>query len=183
MNWNAVTDWIVLNIPFIIVIIILIGFCVRGWKEGFVSELFSFISAILASVAIFLLAYAVRNVFDNKRITLVVAIVLLILLGIFHRMINLLFESLRLVAKIPGINIINRLAGILMAVLETLVIVWAVYCVIIMVDTGAFGDWIYRCTKNNGILTAIYKYNYLYKFAASLSDKIRAIDIWTKLGM
>lgn len=180
---EAVLSWIIINTPFLLAVVLLIFICARAVKEGFISELFSFISALIASVAILLLAMAVHGVFTDKKIALVIAIVLLILLAIFRSLINLLFGSLKLVAKLPGVSIANKLLGIAMAVVETVLIIWAIYCIIIIVDAGILGDWIRRCVSQNPLLKMLYEYNYLYKIVASLSDKIRGIDIWNSLGI
>lgn len=183
INFGEVIDWIILNSPFICALVVLIRLSVRGYKEGFVAELCNFISAIIASIAILLLAIAIKGVFDQEKLRFVVAIILIILLAIIHKLVDLIFDSLKLVSKIPGVNFINRMCGVLMAVCETIVIVWAVYCVVIIVDGGLFGRWILNCVKANPLMRTIYEYNYLYKLVYLISDKVKGIDLMGILGL
>ncbi len=182
MDFNAILNWIIINIPFLLAVALLICFAVRAWKEGFVSELFAFISALIASVAILLLALAVHSVFDNERIALVVAIVLLILLGIFHRLINLLFDPIQLVAKLPVVKVLDKILGIAMALFETAVIIWTVYSIIIIVDAGILGDIIVDCVKNNPLMGYLYEHNPLYILVDYVSKQFTSLNIWDRLG-
>lgn len=183
MTVNSAVDWILLNLPFLIAMAFFILFCVRAIKDGFVNELFSFICAIIATFAIALLAIAVHGVFDNQRIQFVIAIVLLILLGIIKKMLNLLFSPIKLAAKLPIVKIIDKVVGIVMAALEAILLVWAVYCVVIIVGAGSMGDWILRCVRANPLMKALYEYNYLYSLVSSVSSKLQGIDVWGMLGM
>lgn len=183
MNTSSIIDWILLNLPFLIAMILFIIFCIRSIKDGFVNELFSFICAIIAAIAIALLAVAVHGVFDNQRIQFVVAIVLLILLGIIQKMLNLLFSPIKLAAKLPIVKILDKVAGIVMAAFETIIIVWVVYCVVIIVGAGSMGTWILNCVKANPLMKVLYEYNYLYSIVSSISSKLQGIDVWGILGM
>ena len=179
----TVIDWILVNIPFILAIVMLIAFCVRAVKEGFVAELFGFISAIIASVAILLLALIVHGVFDSERIEIFVAIILILLLLIVHKMVVLLFEPLKLVVKLPILKVIDSIAGIAVAIVETVLIVWAIYCVVIIVGVEPVLDWIKRCTAANPVMKLLYDYNYLYALVYKIFGKISTIESWTLINM
>lgn len=183
MNFDAILDWAIINLPFIITIVLFLIFAVRAFKNGFIEELCAVISAIIASVAILLLAVAVHGVFDKERIQFVVAIVLIILLGIVYKLLSYFFTSIKAISKLPVISVLDQILGMLMAVAETVVIVWAIYCVVIILGGGSFGTWILRCVNANPLMKLMYQYNYLYGVVTNLSDKIAAIDIWAKLGM
>lgn len=183
MDFNAILDWVKINLPFIIFVVLFLIFAVRAFKNGFVEELCAVISAIIASIAILLLAVAVCGVFDKERIQFVVAIVLIILLGIVYKLLSYFFTSLKLIAKLPVVNVLDQILGMLMALAEVVVLVWAVYCVVIILGGGSFGTWILRCVNANPLMHFMYRYNYLYGIVSNLFDKISQIDIWAKLGM
>lgn len=183
MEVNGVINWLLVNSPFLVAMVILICLSVRGFKNGFVKELCEFISAIIGSVAILLLAVAIHGAFDQERIQFVVAIVLMILLGIVCKLLGLFFTTLKFIAKVPVVSALNKVAGIFMAILETVVVVWAVYCVVILVGGGSFGTLILNCVRENPLMKFLYEYNFLYKLVSIVSGKLAAIDIWGLLGM
>ena len=179
----VVLDWIMVNVPFILTVVLLICFCYRAVKEGFVAELFGFVSAIIAAVAILLLALIVHGVFDSERIEVFVAIILILLLLIIHRMVVLLFEPLKLVVKLPVLKVVDSIAGIAVAILETILIVWAIYCVVIIVGVDPVLDGIKRCTAVTPVMKVLYDYNYLYALVYKIFGKISAIDKWTLVNV
>lgn len=183
MDFDAIIKWVVPNLPFIIVVVIFIGISIRAMRDGFISELFSFICAVIATVAILFLAIAVRGVFSNKRLEIVVALVLLILLGIVDKLLNLIFDPIRLIAKLPVIKVVDKLAGIAMAAFETIVIVWAVYCVIIVSRAGAFGDWVMDCVRVNPLMELMFENNYIFIWGSKLTDKINLIEMMERLNL
>ena len=126
MDFNGILDWLTINAPFVCVLILFVIIFFRAIKNGFVMELCEFISAVIASVAILLLAFAVHGIFDKDRIQFVVAIVLIILLGIVYKLLSLFFTSIKLIAKLPVIKVLDKILGIVMAVAETVIIVWAI---------------------------------------------------------
>ncbi|MCR5117297.1 MAG: CvpA family protein [Lachnospiraceae bacterium] len=174
MNADTILIWARINAPFIVAIVVFLIIMARSVKRGFVKELFEFISAILASVAVLIIAFAVREAFDKDKIRLILAIVLIILLGVIYKALGLFFTSLKLIAKLPVVNVLDRLAGIVMALFEVIVFIWAVYCLIIIVDGGAFGKWVMTCVRANPAMRFLYEYNYMYNIVANLSQKIRA---------
>ena len=177
MSFDSVINWFTTNIPFIIVLIVFVIFLVRALKNGFVKELCEFVSAIIASIAILLLAFAIHGVFDKDKIQFVVAVVLIVLLGIIYKLLSLFFTSLKLVSKIPVVKVLDKILGVVMAVLEIVVLLWAVYCLIIIVNGGALGRWIIDCVKVNPVMRFVYEYNYMYQIVASISSKLRAEDL------
>ena len=183
MNSNTFLNWIIVNIPFLCAILILIISIVGAVKNGFVKSIFNLISAILSSIVILLLAFAVHGAFDKDRIKFVVAIVLIVLLGIVYKLLSLFFTSLKFVSKLPIVKSLDKVLGVLFAVCITVIIVWAVYCVVIILGGGSLGPWILRCVKANPVMKFLYQYNYMYKIVYNLSDKIRSVDIWGALGM
>ena len=181
MNFYTILLWARINAPFIVDIAVLIIIMARSLKRGFVKELFEFISAILASVAVLIIAFAVREAFDKDKIKLILAIVLIVLLGVIYKILGLFFTSLKLIAKLPVVNVLDRLAGVVMALFEVIVFIWAIYCLIIIVDGGEFGRWVMTCVRANPIMRSLYEYNYMYNIVANLSQKIRADEFLSLL--
>lgn len=171
MDFNAILNWIIVNSPFIIMLIVLVVLAVRGYKVGLVAEICNLVSALIASIAILLLAIAIKGVFDQEKIQLVVAIVLIVLLAIVFNLLSLFFGTLKLVSNIPVLNLINKTCGIIIAVAETVVILWAVYCVVDIVDGGIMGTWINNCIEVNPLMATLKDKNLLASLINFISSK------------
>ena len=182
-NFNTIIEWIMTNLPFLIACVFFLLFLIRAVKRGFAEEFCAFVSAVIASIAILLLAFAIKEVFDKDTIQLVVAILLILLLAILYKLLSLALTSIKLISKMPVIKVLDKLLGIVVAVGEIVVILWAVYCVIMIVGGGTFGKWVMRCVENNPVMKFVYEYNYLYGRVERWGAKITQWDIWSKLGM
>lgn len=178
-----ILDMLITNIPFIVVCIILIVKIITSVKRGIVKELCGLISIIFASIAVLLIAFAVRKFFTGERIIFVITLVLLFLLIIVYKIVDLALTTLKLVAKVPVVSLVNKLLAIPFAVAEVVIFTWAVYCMIMVLDTGAFEACVMNCVRNNPIMEMLYKNNYLYSIVANFSTTLHDFDIWGKLGM
>ena len=181
MSGGTVINWIMVNLPFIIFLILFVIFAFRAVKAGFVKELCEFISAIIASIAIIRLAYAIYEVFDKEKIQFAVVVILIVLLGIVYKLLSLCFTSLKLIAKLPVVKVLDKILGVVMALLEIVVLIWAVYSLIIIVKGGALGRWIIECAKQNPIMRFLYERNYLFILIRNIGDKLSMIDFLQEL--
>lgn len=176
-------DSFMVQIPFIVVLVILVLKIIFATKKGAVKELCSVVSAIIASIAVLLIAFAVRKYFDQERVIFVITLVLLFLLIIVYKILDLAFSTLKIIAKLPVVNLANKIIAVPLAIVEVIVFVWAVYCMVMVLDTGAFEDWVMDCVKNNMVMKLLYQYNYMYSIVANFSSTLREVDVWSKLGM
>lgn len=176
-------DWILANIPFLCVLVILILKIVIGFKRGIIKELCSIVSFIMSSLIVILLSGLVRNYFDNDRILFVLTIILLVLLIVVYKIIDLALTTIKFIGRIVAKSKINKILGAVLGIAETVIIVWTIYCLIIIFNGGAIESVIMNCTKANPFMKFMYEYNYLYSLVASIFSKIGAVNIWQKLGM
>ncbi len=182
MDINVV-DFVIVNIPFVLALILLIVRCVISVKNGFAKELCSFVSTVVATIVIFLLGFAIRQYFKEARLLFVITIVLLFLLLVLYKILNMFLTSIKLVSKLPVIHLADKILGIIMGVINTVVVVWAVYCVVIVYDEGAFSNWIMNCVNNNAIMRSLYENNGMYSLLTLINGSLKNIDIFAKLGM
>jgi len=176
-------DLLIVNIPFIIALIVLIVKVITSVKKGAAKELCSVISSIIASVAVLLIAFAVRKYFNQERVIFVITIILLFLLIIVYKILDLALTTLKLITKLPVVSFVNKIIAIPLAVCEVVIMIWAVYCLVMVLDTGAFELWIMNCVRENPVMKFLYQYNYMYNIVANFSDTLKGVDIWGKLGM
>lgn len=73
--------------------------------------------------------------------------------------------ALDIVAELPGIGVVNHLAGGLMGVLGALIVVWIMFLVITLLFTTSIGKEMFRMIEANGFLQVLYDYNPVLKLA------------------
>lgn len=166
-----------MNILLIVLALILIWRVVESYKRGMVKEIISFVSLIVLCVAVVLLGSALSNYFEKDIISMVVAIILLLVVCIAHRLLGLVFFSAKLVSKLPVVSSFDKLLGIVIGVLETIIIIWTIYALIMSFGMGMIGQQILSYVQDSKILTALYQYNYLAKWLGVLVDKISILPL------
>ena len=155
-------DLLVVNIPFIIVCIFLIWNVTKSVKRGIVRGICDVISITVASVVVLLIAFAARKYMDHERVLFVATVILLVLLILIYRIIDIFLTTLKIIAKLPVVSFVNKLMGIPFAIAETVILVWAVYCLILIMDAGAFEVWVMNCVRSNPVMSFLYANNYIY---------------------
>lgn len=161
IDLNNIKDTVVLQLPFIIVTLFWLWRVIRAGKRGMIKEICSLISAVVASVSILLIAVAVRSYMKGENIRLAVAVLLVIVLGVIYKLLDLFLTTIKLIAKLPVVNVLDSVLGIVAGTLETLIFVWTVYCMLNFVDVGPLHERITDCINNNEIMMYIYKNNHM----------------------
>ncbi len=162
-----------MNWLLLVIAIILVWRIVEGFKRGMVKEIISLVSLIVLCLAVLLLGTALRKYFQKDIVSMVAAIILLLILCIIHRILSLLFFSFKAVSKLPVIHMADKLLGAVIGVLETALLIWTIYSLIIIFELGIIGKQIVEYTYSSQILSTLYKYNYLQHFVDFLSNKLQ----------
>ncbi len=76
--------------------------------------------------------------------------------------------ALDIVAEIPVLGLINRLAGGVIGFAGALIIVWLLFVVVTLLYTTVIGKDIYEAIQGNGILKFLYDNNPIMKMAANI---------------
>ena len=176
-------EWFLVNIPFFVLVIFLVIKIIVGVKRGAVKELCSFVSAIIAAIVVLLIGFAIRKYIDHDRVIFIVTLLLLFLMITLYRILAMFFTTLKIITKLPGVSFINKLLSIPVVIAEVVIIVWTVYCVVMVFEQGAFAKVIFDCVKNNPIMKFLYEYNYMYAIVAKFSSRLADLNIWQYIGM
>lgn len=176
-------EFLTAQLPFLVVLLYLVIMIVVSYKRGFAKEFCSLVAMIVASIAVLLIAFAIRAYFDQERLIFVITLILLFLLFVLYKIVDLALTSLKIVSKLPIIRLIDKPLGIIAGVAEVIITIWAVYCIVMVLDAGAFEKWVMNCVRNNVLMRFMYEYNYMYLIASKFSETLHGIDIWKKLGM
>lgn len=73
--------------------------------------------------------------------------------------------ALDIVSSLPGVGIVNRLAGGVIGMAGAMVIVWTLYIIITLMYTTTVGKELFQMIQENQFLTMLYEYNPIMKLA------------------
>ena len=146
----------------IIFLVLLAVSIYNGCKRGMVKALISFISMIVFGLVIVLGLNLFNSYVNHSFFKVVLFLLALILLIGAHIFIKTVLFPAKIVAKLPVINSVNKLCGIIFGALEAVVILWTVYAVIVLLGIDAmWGQWIVEQTASNSVMTWLYNNNYI----------------------
>ena len=154
-----------LNLLLIITAVILLCMVVDGYKKGMVRSLISLISLLITCVVLFLLGNALSSYFDGRFFNVIITLLV-------HHLLNVVFFSAKVISKLPIVHSLDKLLGIVVGILETVLIVWTIYAFNIFRDLGTLGQVIVDYTRDSKILTCLYENNYLAYLIEQLGQKL-----------
>ena len=103
---------------------------------------------------------------------MILTILLLAAIGLVHHLLNIVFFSAKMIVKLPIVHSLDKLLGIVVGMLETVLIVWTIYAFNIFRDLGTLGQVIVDYTRDSRILTCLYENNYLAYLVEQLGQKL-----------
>lgn len=161
-----------MNLLLIVAALFLLCKVVDGYKKGMVKEIISFVSLVILCVVLTLIANGVNSYFDGEYAKLVMVVVLLVVLGLVHHLLGVLFFSAKMIVKLPIVHWLDKVLGIVVGILETVLIIWTIYIFIMLMDLGAIGQQILIYTEESEILLWFYQHNYLAYLLEHFSSEI-----------
>lgn len=96
----------------IIVALIFVWRMVAGFKKGMVQELISLIAMVVAGVCVILILGVIGSYLDREIAQVVKMVTVLSVVCLVYRLVNVLFTSLQLIAKLPIVRWIDKVLGI-----------------------------------------------------------------------
>ena len=85
---------------------------VAGFKKGMVQELISLIAMVVAGVCVILILGVIGSYLDREIAQVVKMVAVLSVVCLVYRLVNVLFTSLQLIAKLPIVRWIDKVLGI-----------------------------------------------------------------------
>ncbi len=171
-----------LNLLFLIVVLYLVFKITDGYKKGMVKEVVSLVTLVITCAVILLIGSALSNYFEKEFSGMAVSIVLLILLGIVHHLLSVVFFSAKMLSKLPIISFANKLLGVVVGAAEVVLILWTVYAFIILYGCGEIGQWILINTQSSRLLTIVYENNLLTPIIGEAINNIPELTELIELG-
>ncbi|MGN0431255.1 MAG: CvpA family protein [Lachnospiraceae bacterium] len=162
-----------MNWLLLIAALILVWRIAEGIHRGMVKEIISFVSLIVLCLTVALLGTALSKYFEKDIISMIVAIVLLLILCIVHRLLSIVFFSAKLISKLPVVKSLDKVMGAVIGILETIVLLWTLFSLIITFGMGMPGQQILQYVTESKILSVIFNYNYLQVLVDCIAQKLQ----------
>lgn len=164
-----------MNILLIIAGVILLYSVVDGYKKGMVRSIISFISLIILCIVVALVGNGLRSYFDGEILNVVIMVLLLCVVAIVHHLLNVLFFPAKLITKLPIVKSLDKILGILVGVLETVLILWTVYTFVVILNMGVIGQLLLEYTEESPVLLWFYQNNYLAYWVQQLGTQFHIL--------
>ena len=153
-----------MNILWCIIVLILIAGCLQGFKRGLVEGVIRIISWIFGILVLLVLAKGIASFIKGSLFNVTIAIVLLAVIRMIYKLIKLLIDSCKIVKQIPVIHWIDKIAGIIIGLAESVFYIWIVFLIIGYFDFLNLGGWMLQQIQKSALLTFLYQTNYLVQF-------------------
>jgi len=164
-----------MNILLIVVGVVLLYNVVDCYKKGMVRSIISFISLIILCVVVALIGKGVRSYFEGEFLNVAIMVLLLCVVGLVHHLLGVLFFPVKLISKLPIVKSVDKMLGIVVGILQTILVLWTVYIFATMLNMGMIGEQILQYKEDNPILLWLYKNNYLAYWVQWLDAQIHIL--------
>ena len=164
-----------MNLVFFIVLLLLIGGGVKGYKRGMVEELNATIALILALAAISMFVVAVSGYMEHVTLRTILGIVCMTIAILVYRFTDFILSSLKIISSIPVIRGVNKLLGFGVGVLEAVLLIWVVFIIIVAFAFGGISSYILDSIKENELLVWLFQNNYLADVMADVLPVISEV--------
>lgn len=109
--------------PYIILILavdaaVLIAMTLRGAKRGFAGTFSQVFSLAVAIVVVVLVSSVIHGYQNGDRSNLIIGILLLIVLGAVYKLIRAVLTSIRFLAALPILDIVDKALGLVIGFIE-----------------------------------------------------------------
>ncbi|MBQ2100805.1 MAG: CvpA family protein [Lachnospiraceae bacterium] len=161
-----------MNFLLIAVIIVLVIKIRSGYTRGMVKEVIMLFSLIITCITVALITNGMKSYQSGQVFNTVLMVLMLTVLGIVQFALKPIFFSAKLVVKLPIVNWLDKLLGILVGILETTLLLWTLYFFVMIMDMGAISEQILDWTRDNVALRWFFENNYLAVFLQAISQKV-----------
>lgn len=148
-----------INILWIVVVVSMLIGAIKGFKRGLVESVMRLLTSLLGIVVLVVLAKGIGNFLQKSYVNVLMALILLMILNIFHKIGKLILDSCKLVSRLPVIHSLDKIAGILIGLAEVVVFIWLVFIFVGVMNPLGIQDWIMEQVNESTFLTILYRSN------------------------
>ena len=148
-----------INILWIVVVVSMLIGAIKGFKRGLVESVMRLLTSLLGIVVLVVLAKGIGNFLQKSYVNVLMALILLVILNIFHKIGKLILDSCKLVSRLPVIHSLDKIAGILIGLAEVVVFIWLVFIFVGVMNPLGIQDWIMEQVNESAFLSILYRTN------------------------
>ena len=148
-----------INILWIVVVVSMVIGAIKGFKRGLVESVMRLLTSLLGIVVLVVLAKGIGNFLQKSYVNVLMALILLVILNIFHKIGKLILDSCKLVSRLPVIHSLDKIAGILIGLAEVVVFIWLVFIFVGVMNPLGIQDWIVEQVNESVFLSILYRTN------------------------
>lgn len=148
-----------INILWIIAVTSMVIGAMTGFKRGLVEGIMRLVTSLLGIAVLVILAKGIGNFLQGSYVNVLMALILLAVLRIFHRIGKLILDSCKLVSKLPVIHSLDKAAGLLLGLAEVVVFIWLVFLFVGVMNPFGLQEWFMAQVNQSVFLSILYKLN------------------------
>lgn len=148
-----------INILWIIIVAAIVLGTITGFKRGLVEGIMRLVTSVLGIVVLVILAKGIGNFLQGSYVNVLMALILLAVLRLCHRIGKLILDSCRLISKLPVIHVLDKIAGMLLGLAEVILFVWLVFLIVGVVNPFGIQEWFLEQIEQSVFLSILYKAN------------------------
>lgn len=134
---------------------------VWGWKRGLLESVIRIISCILGILVVVVVAKGIGSFMQKRYMQVIMALVLLVLIQVIHKVVRFLTETFKLVRALPVGKLADKLAGAVLGFAESVFVIWLAFLLVGVFDVMDLNKWVTGQVEQSRFLTLIYYSNYL----------------------
>ena len=134
---------------------------VWGWKRGLLESVIRIISCILGILVVVVVAKGIGSFMQKRYMQVIMALALLVLIQVIHKVVRFLTETFKLVRALPVGKLADKLAGAVLGFAESVFVIWLAFLLVGVFDVMDLNKWVTGQVEQIRFLTLIYYYNYL----------------------
>jgi len=161
-----------MNLLLIAVLAVLIIKLRSGYKRGMVKEVIMLVSLMILCITVALITNAMKSYRQGQIFNAVLMALMLTILGAVQFALKPIFFSAKLVVKLPIVSWADKMLGILVGILETILLLWTLDFFVMIMDMGGISEQILEWTRSNLVLKWFFENNYLAFFLQTISQKV-----------
>ncbi len=164
-----------MNLVFWVVLLLLIGGGLKGFKRGMVAELNTALALLLALLAAAMFIVAAEGYMEHETLRTILGIVCMTVVILVYKIADFILSSLKLISSVPVISGFNRLLGLGTGVLEAVLLTWSVFMVIAAFEFGGLSAYLLRNIQESAFLLWLFQNNYLARAISNCLPVLSAI--------
>ena len=134
---------------------------VWGWKRGLLESVIRIISCILGILVVVVVAKGIGSFMQKRYMQVIMALALLVLIQVIHKVVRFLTETFKLVRALPIGKLADKLAGAVLGFAESVFVIWLAFLLVGVFDVMDLNKWVTGQVEQSRFLTLIYYSNYL----------------------